>query len=73
MTPFLVGVTTAYLANRRTTMSPGRTTLLVLAAAGLGTLGWFSWRSRASPASFLPPRSGRSSLPREERSAGAPP
>jgi hypothetical protein len=38
MTPFLVGVTTAYLTNRRTTMSPGRTTLLVLAAAGLGTL-----------------------------------
>lgn len=38
MTPFLVGVTTAYLANRRVALEPGRTIALVMAAAGLGTL-----------------------------------
>lgn len=38
MTPFLVGVTTSYLANRRTALSVGRSMTLVLAAGGLGTL-----------------------------------
>jgi len=37
MTPFLVGVTTAYLANRRTALPPGRTLPLVMKAAALGT------------------------------------
>ena len=36
-TPFLVGVTTGYLANRRLLLSGGATARLVLAAAGLGT------------------------------------
>jgi hypothetical protein len=36
MTPFLVGVTTAYLANRRTALEPGRTLQVVLNAAALG-------------------------------------
>jgi hypothetical protein len=38
MTPFLVGVTTGYLSNRRAALEPGRTLALVMAAAGLGTL-----------------------------------
>lgn len=38
MTPLLVGMTTGYLANRRTIMSGRRTTLVVLAAAALGTV-----------------------------------
>ena len=38
MTPFLVGVTTAYIANRRVALEPGRTFSLVLAAAALGSL-----------------------------------
>lgn len=38
MTPFLVGITTAYLANRSLALAPGRTFALVMAAAGLGTL-----------------------------------
>jgi len=38
MTPFLVGFTTAYLANRDVVLPRGQTTLLVLAAAALGTL-----------------------------------
>lgn len=38
MTPFLVGITTAYLANRDVALAPGRTFGLVMAAAGLGTL-----------------------------------
>jgi uncharacterized protein YndB with AHSA1/START domain len=37
MTPFLVGITTAYLANRRTPLRSGRTLPLVVAAAALGT------------------------------------
>ncbi len=36
-TPFLVGVTTGYLANRRLLLSWGATVRLVLAAAALGT------------------------------------
>ena len=38
MTPFLVGLATAYIANREIALPRGRTTLLVMAAAGLGTL-----------------------------------
>jgi hypothetical protein len=38
MTPFLVGVTTAYLANRETALPRGRTTGLVMIAAALGSL-----------------------------------
>lgn len=38
LTPFLVGVTTGYLANRQVALETGRTTPLVLAAAGLGSL-----------------------------------
>jgi hypothetical protein len=38
MTPFLVGITTAYLANRSVALAPGQTFGLVMAAAGLGTL-----------------------------------
>lgn len=38
MTPFLVGVTTAYMANRRVPLESGRTVPLVMAAAGLGAL-----------------------------------
>lgn len=38
MTPLLVGITTGFLANRRTLMSSGRTRLIVLAAAALGTV-----------------------------------
>ena len=38
MTPLLVGFTTAYLANRDVALPRGQTTLVVLAAAGLGTL-----------------------------------
>ncbi|WP_260597426.1 hypothetical protein [Sphingomonas endolithica] len=38
MTPLLVGITTGFLANRRTVMSSGRTRLVVLAAAALGTV-----------------------------------
>jgi hypothetical protein len=37
MTPFLVGLTTAYLANRRHLLPAGRTGPIVLAAAALGT------------------------------------
>jgi len=37
-TPFLVGVTTAYLVNRRLLLSSGATARLVLAAAALGTV-----------------------------------
>ena len=37
MTPFLVGMTTGYLANRRSLMERGRTAAVVLAAAALGT------------------------------------
>lgn len=37
-TPFLVGVTTGYLANRRLLLSRGSTARLVLAAAALGTI-----------------------------------
>ncbi len=38
MTPFLVGVTTAYIANRTTPLHKRRTLPLVMAAAALGTL-----------------------------------
>lgn len=38
MTPFLVGITTGYLANRRHLLSGGRTAMIVLAAAALGTV-----------------------------------
>lgn len=38
MTPFLVGLVTGYLANRDVALPRGQTSLLVLAAAGLGTL-----------------------------------
>lgn len=38
MTPFLVGLTTAYLANRSVALKPGRTLPLVLLSAGLGSL-----------------------------------
>jgi uncharacterized protein YndB with AHSA1/START domain len=38
MTPFLVGMTTGYLANRRRSMGFGRTSTLVLAAAALGSI-----------------------------------
>jgi len=38
LTPFLVGVTTAYLANRATPLRAGRTAALVLQAAALGCL-----------------------------------
>lgn len=38
MTPLLVGTTTGYLANRRLLLSSGRTALVVLAAAALGTV-----------------------------------
>lgn len=38
MTPFLVGITTAYLANRSVALTLGRTFSLVMAAAALGTL-----------------------------------
>ena len=38
MTPFVVGVTTAYVANRRVLLSRKRTFGLVLAAAGLGSV-----------------------------------
>lgn len=37
-TPFMVGVTTGYLANRRLLLSAGATARLVLAAAALGTV-----------------------------------
>lgn len=36
MTPFLVGLTTAYLANRDVALAPGRSMSAVLAAAALG-------------------------------------
>lgn len=38
MTPFLVGITTAYLANRQVALESGRTIVLVMIAAGLGGL-----------------------------------
>lgn len=38
LTPFLVGITTAYLANRRRMLTGQQTTFLVLLAAALGTL-----------------------------------
>jgi len=38
MTPFLVGLSTAYIANREVALPRGQTVLLVMAAAGLGTL-----------------------------------
>jgi hypothetical protein len=38
MTPFMVGVTTGYIVNSDTVLAPGRTELLVLAAAALGSL-----------------------------------
>ena len=38
MTPFVVGVTTAYVANRRVLLSPGRTMMLVLGAVALGSV-----------------------------------
>jgi uncharacterized membrane protein YhaH (DUF805 family) len=38
MTPFMVGITTAYLANRRRLMTASRTVVVVLAAAALGTV-----------------------------------
>jgi hypothetical protein len=38
MTPFVVGVTTAYLANRRVLLSRRRTLSLVMAATALGSL-----------------------------------
>lgn len=38
MTPFLVGMTTGFLANRRRAIDFGRTSMLVLAAAGLGSV-----------------------------------
>ncbi|MEO5772817.1 MAG: hypothetical protein ABIQ32_01685 [Sphingomicrobium sp.] len=37
-TPLIVGLTTAYLANRRLLLSAGKTTNLVIAAAALGSL-----------------------------------
>jgi hypothetical protein len=37
-TPFLVGITTAYLANRRVALTAGQSIMAVLAAGGLGTL-----------------------------------
>lgn len=36
MTPFVVGVTTAYLANRQTPLTKGQSALLVMSAAALG-------------------------------------
>ena len=39
LTPFLVGVTTAFIANRRQELPTQQTFLLVLGAAALGTLG----------------------------------
>lgn len=38
MTPLLVGMTTGYLANRRSLLPPGRTAVVVLSAAALGTV-----------------------------------
>jgi hypothetical protein len=38
MTPFLAGLTTSYLANREVALPRGQTTILVMAAAALGTL-----------------------------------
>ncbi|HEV2748558.1 MAG TPA: SRPBCC family protein [Allosphingosinicella sp.] len=38
LTPFLVGITTAYLANRRVALTAGESMTLVLSAGGLGTL-----------------------------------
>lgn len=38
MTPLLVGMTTGYLANRRSLLPPGRTAVVVLGAAALGTV-----------------------------------
>jgi uncharacterized protein YndB with AHSA1/START domain len=38
MTPFLVGLTTAYLANRRTALEQGQSNMLVMSAAALGAL-----------------------------------
>jgi hypothetical protein len=38
MTPLLVGITTAYLANRRVALDPGKSMALVMAAGALGTL-----------------------------------
>lgn len=38
LTPFVVGVTTAYLANRRAALEPGMTLPLVTGAAALGSL-----------------------------------
>ena len=38
MTPFLVGITTAYLANRSVALTLGRTFGLVMAAVALGTM-----------------------------------
>ncbi|CAH0353711.1 MAG: SRPBCC family protein [Sphingobium sp.] len=38
MTPFLVGMTTGFLANRRRSISFGQTSMLVMGAAGIGSL-----------------------------------
>ena len=38
MTPFVVGLTTAYLANRRVALTSAKSMTLVMAAGGLGTL-----------------------------------
>jgi hypothetical protein len=38
MTPFMVGITTSYLANRRVGLGASKSRRLVLAAGGLGTL-----------------------------------
>lgn len=38
MTPFLVGMTTGFLANRRRSMGFGQTSMLVIGAAGIGSV-----------------------------------
>ena len=38
MTPFLVGMTTGFLANRRRSISFGQTSMLVMGATGIGSL-----------------------------------
>jgi hypothetical protein len=43
MTPFLVGLTTAYLANRESPLPPGKTIGLVMSAACLGSFALFAF------------------------------
>lgn len=60
MTPLLVGITTGFLANRRIVMNSGRTRLVVLAAAALGTVALVMFALEGAMCILLAARSARS-------------